>query len=355
MFSNNIISFVILNVYMLIAINTVVIVAIVTSIIIDKIKLWRYNKVYNNIKTDVYRYINNAEYIDELKIKIKNNYIYRVVLDIMIEYVTETGLNISDNFEKLGYIDYLIKKGEKELNFDIVKKLGLIKSPKAYDILMIGTESEDFELKYMSYYALSLIKVEYEKVEKVINNLIESRIIRDRQIEIVDNYNLPAEQYLKLLDTQENELGKIILLRALQDKEDMKNKIYSDRIVQYLNEGKEIRLSTVLTLGKSANEEYLPLLMNLYDKESAWEVRAAIAKSLINFSPESIIEYLKKIIYDDEWWVRFNAVEVIARLGTSGIDTLIDLSLDISNEKVSNLAYYILNSNKDVNNVVRNY
>ena len=119
--------------------------------------------------------------------------------------------------------------------------------------------------------------------------------------------------------------------------------------------GKEVRISAVLTLANSQNMKYLPMLAEIYESEKEWEVRAAIAKSLVSFPPKRIIEILKKMIYDEQWWVRFNAVEVLARTGSEGIDLLIDLSLDESNEKVSNLAYYILNSNKNVYETIQNY
>ena len=61
-----------------------------------------------------------------------------------------------------------------------------------------------------------------------------------------------------------------------------------------------------------------------------------------------LIILLKQMLYDSNWWVRFNAAEVLARKGLPGIDALVDISLNDQDEKAADLAYYILNANQTV-------
>ena len=79
-----------------------------------------------------------------------------------------------------------------------------------------------------------------------------------------------------------------------------------------------------------------------------------VAKGLSNFSMEPVKDILLKMTKDAEWWVRYNAVKSIVAMGEEGLFILIDLSLEKENKNVADLAYYFLNSNKHVYNIVKN-
>lgn len=325
------------------------------SVLKDKIKESRHTRVYNQLKPSVLGYIEDGSQLINLQDKLTNTYIFRIVLEIMLEYAKENDIEMIDKFEELGCVEYLIRKAQRGVNLDIIRTFGIIKSPKMYGILFSWTDTDDFEEKYMSFYALSLLRIDRKSISNIIDKLIPSDVTRDRKIEIINNFNLSIDEYLAQLSSEKTEQGKVVFLRVIQSRKEITDEIFSDQIVNCLYMGKEVRISAVLTLASSQNIKYLPLLAEIYESEKEWEVRAAIAKSLVSFPPERIIEILKKMIYDEQWWVRFNAVEVLARIGSEGIDLLIDLSLDESNEKVSNLAYYILNSNKNVYETIQNY
>lgn len=57
---------------------------------------------------------------------------------------------------------------------------------------------------------------------------------------------------------------------------------------------------------------------------------------------------------DTEWWVRYDAMKSIIAMGDEGLFSLIDLSLEVKDRNISDLAYYFLNANTDVYNTVKN-
>ncbi|MEG0774738.1 HEAT repeat domain-containing protein [Clostridium sp.] len=355
MFSNNIMSFIMLNIYLLLIVNMIMLSVIFISISKDKLETYRYSEVYKSLKPLVLRYIKNGDNLRRVKTKSRGKYKFKILLDMMLEYAKDNNVEIIDRFERLECVDYLIKKGKRGVDLDIIKAFSIIKSPKAYEILMCWTSSEDFEEKYMSFYALSLLKLEEERIETVIDKLINSSVVRDRQIEIINNFNLSIDKYINLLEVQKTEFGKVVLLRVIKSKIEIVQEQYSERIVKYLDMEKEIKIAAVLTIASSMNEKYLPILVKTYQCEDQWEIRAAVAKALINFKSENILELLKTMIYDEAWWVRTNALETLEQLGTEGIHILVDLSLDTANEKVASLAYNILNSNKNIYETAKSY
>ena len=351
--SNNIISFIMINIYILVPIDIILVLWIFYLVIRYKLYARKYSNMYNIMKPIVIEYINN----NYLGRSLKNNrkkFKYEIIMDIMLDYVKENNVNIYEKFEELGYVDYLINKDQKNITLKTIENLSFIKSPRAYNILRKGTKSNNFEIKYMSLYALSLIKLDNSKTERIINKMITSGIMRDRQIEIVNNFNLSIEECLELLEVQSTDMGRVILIRAIINSKEVIKEEHADRLVNYLSEQREVRIAAILALASSKNVKYLDVIIGVYTREPLWEVRAAIAKALINFQGEDIMIPLKTMVYDDQWWVRFNAVEVLARLGDKGVNILIDLSLDLNNEKVSNLAYYMLNSNKNVYHTIQN-
>ena len=80
----------------------------------------------------------------------------------------------------------------------------------------------------------------------------------------------------------------------------------------------------------------------------------AVAKGLSSFPFPRVKETLLKMTRDEQWWVRFNAIKSIVAMGEEGVFTLIDLSLDKTDSRIADLAYYFLNANADVYNVVKN-
>ena len=202
--------------------------------------------------------------------------------------------------------------------------------------------------------AYPLIELPEDKTEIAIKKLVVSSIISDRIIEILSRYNLKFEEWLNLLEKEETIEGKVIFIKNIMVKEEIKNEINSDRLLKFTKDESEVKIAAILALSSSKNEKYIVELIKIYENEEKWQVRVAVAKGLSNFKLERVKVTLLKMTKDSEWWVRYNAVKSIVAMGEEGLFTLIDLSLEKEDKKVSDLAYYFLNSNKHVYNIVKN-
>jgi HEAT repeat protein len=354
MFSNNIKSFIILNICLLIIVNIGLLLAIYYRIIMDKVKTKKYEKVSNYLKPKVLAYIENEDKLFDIESSLKTDFIKAVVIDIMVDYCENNNVDISEKFIKLKLHSILIKKIQRKASIVHVRKLAFMRVEAAYDTLLELTESKDLDIRYMSFFALSLIELPEEKKEIAIKKLVISQILSDRIIEILSRYNLKFEEWLELLEKEETVEGKVIFIKNIIPKEEIKNEKNSDRLQKFLTDTREVKIAAILALCSSKNEKYVDELIKVYEKEENWEVRVAIAKGLSSFNMEPVKDILLIMTKDKEWWVRYNAVKSIVAMGEDGLFILIDLSLEKEDKNVSDLAYYFLNSNRDVYNVVKN-
>jgi len=184
--------------------------------------------------------------------------------------------------------------------------------------------------------------------------LIRSNILRDRSIEILRQFDLGFDELLELLEKEELVKGKVIYIKAMMNKDDIKREAYSDRLEKFLEGHREVRIAAIQALSNSQNEKYVGALTKIYDTADSWQVRVAVAKGLSNFKFTCVKDVLLKMTKDSEWWVRYNAIKSIVAMGDDGLFSLIDLSLDASDDRISDLAYYFLNANQDVYNTVKN-
>lgn len=352
MFSNNIKSFIMINIYFLIIINIILLLAIYFVIIKDKVKTKKYEKALKNLKPKVLAYIENEYKLSKLNKALEKDFAKNVAIDIMVDYSEKNNLDIREKFIMLKLDIFLLKKIQNKSNIIYVRKLAFMRIENAYDTLLKMTLSEDLDIKYISFFGLSIMNITLDKKKIVIERLISSDILSDRIIEILDKFNLSFEQWLKLLEEEETIQGKVIFIRNMISKEEIRIEENCDRLLKFLNEGNEIKIATVLALSSSKNEKYIKNLIQLYEIEENWPVSVSIAKGLGNFKFENVKEILLKMTKDKEWWVRFNAIKSIVSMGEEGLFTLIDLSLESEDKNISDLAYYFLNSNKDVYNTV---
>lgn len=353
MFSNTTISIVILSIYLLVFINCIIVFIIFYRLFSDKLSRKRYQRVYNKLFPYINNYIDNEKDYFLLKPLIRNRFSKNITEEIMINYAKEKHIDISKKFERLDFVKKNISSAKKELSLNLIKKLGIMRSKEAFCILYEGTKSDDFEIKYMSYYSLSLLELKQQQLDQIIDSLLKSDVVRDRMIEILNNLNLQTQQYIDFLKKQNTEIGKVVFLRVLAYREDICEEKYSNIIASYIEDSKEVRLSTVLTLANTKKDKYLPSLVDLYEREDEWEVRAAIAKSMKNYSSDIVIEFLKRMSIDEAWWVRFNATEVLTKMGYDGIYALIELFLS-DDENISELSYSLLNSNQNIYQRIKN-
>lgn len=354
MFSNNIQSFIILTIYVLIIANVLLLFAIYYEIIKATLKRKHYAKASLLLTPKIIGYIENDGQKADVEKLLTSHYLKMTAIDMMNDYGETHHVNLSEKFEALNFVSLLIKKLEKETDIVYLKKLALMRSEQAYDILMKLSQAEDLDISYMSFFGLSLIETQRDKKEAAIGQLIRSSILRDRIIEILRQFDLAFEELLGLLEKEESVKGKVVIIKAMINKDDIKREEYSDHLEKFLDGHREVKIAAIQALSNSQNEKYVSELTKIYDTDDNWQVRVAVAKGLSNFKFNCVKDVLLKMTKDSEWWVRYNAIKSIVAMGEDGLYSLIDLSLDASDERISDLAYYFLNANQDVYNTVKN-
>jgi len=352
MFSNNIKSFIMINIYFLLITNIILLLAIYYQIVKDKIKSKRYEKVLHNLEPKILSFINNAYDISVLKKDLKKSFNKNVTIDIMLDYSEKNDLDINEKFIMLKLDTFLLEKIKKKSGIINIRKLAFMRTENAYDTLLEMILSEDLDIVYTSFFGLSLINISQEKKKVVIRKLISANILSDRIIEILAKFKLSFEDWLELLEKEETIRGKVIFMKNIISREEIKEEKNSDKLLKFLDGEREIKIATILVLCSSKNKKYINKLFMIYESEENWQVRVSIAKGLSNFNIEDVKEVLLKMTKDSEWWVRFNAVKSIVAMGEEGLFTLIDLSLGKEDKKIADLAYYFLNADKDVYNTV---
>lgn len=353
MFSNNMQNFILINIYVLLVVNVGILIVIFYQIIKTKIVEKRNRKITAEISSLISKYIKEAGDLIELKAVINSSYRKMFAIDILNEYLEKDNENISEIIKELKLDLFLINKIKRSQNLKYLRKLAFMKVPSAYEVLLQYSNSEDLDIKYTCYFGLAMLNVEKDKKYFIVHKLVNSDILSDRIIEILNRINLEFEEWLELLEREESEIGKIIFLKILTGREELKTKVYSDRLLKFLKDKKEVRIAAVTAICSSKDQIYIDKLYDMFISEGEWEVRVAITKGMTNFDSKLIKDKLIYMIKDKEWWVRFNAAKAISSMGEEGIYTLIELSIDKNDEDASALAYYFLNSNKDVYETVK--
>lgn len=276
-----------------------------------------------------------------------------IIFEVLTNFSIEQQKSCKELFTVLGYTDEILKRAKKELTPKDVKWFGLIQIEEAIPLLFNAAQSKDFELSFHCYQSLAKIPMNLEDRLNYLNLLFKSNNLRDRMIEMLLEMKLSTEEYLDLLEHQVTELSKTVILRVLAAKiMPSTEAALTDRLLPFLEDTKEVKIGSIVAIAKSENSIYFERFEMLYYIEEHWEVRAAIAKAMNSFSHENEILLLKQMTKDSNWWVRFNASEVLSRKGRDGVNALIDISLDHENEDASKLAFSFLDTNKNIHTTI---
>lgn len=276
-----------------------------------------------------------------------------IIFEVLTNFSIEQQKSCKELFTVLGYTDEILKRAKKELTPKDVKWFGLIQIEEAIPLLFNAAQSKDFELSFHCYQSLAKIPMNLEDRLNYLNLLFKSNNLRDRMIEMLLEMKLSTEEYLDLLEHQVTELSKTVILRVLAAKIMPSTEVsLTDRLLPFLEDTKEVKIGSIVAIAKSENSIYFERFEMLYYIEEHWEVRAAIAKAMNSFSHENEILLLKQMTKDSNWWVRFNASEVLSRKGRDGVNALIDISLDHENEDASKLAFSFLDTNKNIHTTI---
>lgn len=333
----------VLSVINLMLIITIIFVAVKRDIQ-EKKKQQIQDEIYNTVIQYLEDKIDKSKIVEYQKKKPYNQVVFQIMLDFGKEE------NISHKFDELGYTDKILRLFERSSKLEYVKYLGIMKTERGIPLLMKSRLSGDFEVQYSCSYVISKFSLNEIQLEEYLEHLFASNILRDRIIEMIENLNLPIEYIFMKLKTS-SEYEKVIFIRSLEGKDELKKETNSDQLLGYLTQSIEIKIAAIIALASTKNNRYMPILMKCYQKEEQWEVRSSIAKMMLNFNGKEVIQALEIMVFDDNWWVRYNSAAVLSRKGKEGISVLMNLTTG-DNKSVSDMAYYQLNANKHVYDVV---
>jgi|GEM_PF-1213954 len=352
---NNLIWITLIVIYLLLIVNISIFIATIFSKLKKKFYRYRYKNKKEKLKPILNDYLKGKTENETVLMYDEKASKTAIMISLIKEDFNLQEEKASEIFESLGYVKGLIKESHGNLSLSLIQELSEMKSAEGFPVLMKGMKSKNFEIIYQSAYALSFLPMNFTQIKEYVDGLIKSNILRDRVIEMVNNLSLNPEIYFLLLQAEERTLGKVVLLRVLEDKLSKGTDVMKKKITDYLvnvDYSLEIRIAAVVALASTQEKKYQDVLMKQYAIESAWEVRAAIAKAMHQFTQEHSemqVDILKRMMYDENYWVRFNAGEVLARKGFLGIDALIDISINSENKEAADLAFYILDAHESVN------
>lgn len=353
MISSDLKLFILINIYILIVVDILLIICVYFILIRSKYREQVYEIDKQKLRTVVQRFIEIGDNEAQIKSLLKTEWNQNLIIDIMIEYSNDTGVNISKKFSCLELDETMIDRLTTKLDMGYLRKLVFMESDKAYSFLMKTALDEDFNFSYLAFIGLSMIELPQEEKESAIQQLIDAMIARNRKIEVISRFQSSFEEWFDMLEKQTSIDGKVIFLNCIGTSDEVKNSMYSDRLIKFLYDEKEVRVAAVFAICSTGNEKYLDILSDLYDSEEEWEVRVSMAKGLSYFSYDSVSKLFAKMTRDSEWWVRYDAIKSVVKMGDKGIFELIELSTS-GDKNTADLAYYFLNSSRDAYNTVKN-
>ena len=354
MFSNNTQGFIILNIYVALIVDIIILINIYYQIIKTKIIQRRYMKTMNKLEPLICNNLKQHVKLRELKDRTNKDYKKMIAIDIINNYSENSDKENGIIIQTLELDTFLINKIKRKPSIKYFKRLAFMKVPSAYEVLLKYLNSEDIDIKYTCYFGLLMLDIDTEKKDYVIHELVNSGILSDRIIEILDKVELKFDEWMRLLETEKSETGKIIFLNILTGKEELKNDKNSDKLLKFLGDSKEVKIAAIRAICSSKNEKYVDAFYTMFRFEKQWEIRVAIAEGMTNFAPELTKYKLLYMVKDEQWWVRFSATKAISLMGKEGVYTLVELSMDKSDEEISALANYFRNSNKKIYGSVEN-
>lgn len=134
------------------------------------------------------------------------------------------------------------------------------------------------------------------------------------------------------------------MLSALAVSKDLDQSWIVEDVRPYLFHTKDVAIAAIQVLGASDIPYAFDLLHDEYFNNPSWEVRASIARVLARVEPCYSIPLLTTIAADEAWWVQFNAMASLAKMGAAGSEAIRDISRDARNPVAASLARQVLDS-----------
>ncbi len=276
----------------------------------------------------IYQYVNekNAE-----SPKPKNGMEKYILNNIILESFAKYEFSYHDQLRRLAEETGFVAEEMRALknSSDLRKSaaayaLGILKIKEALPVLK-KIRSEKKELSQCITRALIQIGGT-EEIDNVITNMLQVDYPQKPKLlelltEIMEDDIFPEmEKYL----LGEDPMKKSLAIETLGARKD-------ERVKPYILEGlfsdvKEVKISALkaaISL-KCFDFEELEKQIDCLLQDKDWEIRAFTAKAMSNTKniDEKVIEGLKKLMEDSNWFVRFNASESLLLLGEKGVEAL---------------------------------
>lgn len=350
--------FVVANVYVLLVLNALLVVAI---IIYKALHAWKVKRNSAHIQRWLPRVQAEMEKIMQgnepdrgfLLARRRRRYVYQTMLKV----VKETGKDYHQVFDQLGFtassINRLKSRGDYT-DLGVIKELSLIKSPLATDALYDQIGSHNVEKAYRAAYVLGSMEHDETASKRLIQAVLSTRINRQRMTELIERFEPPLNVLLTCLEEENNEDRRVILLLALKKHKNIKEPGLLTIVQPYLYSCIDVSIAAVEVIAAVGDQEAFELLKSLLETNPAWEVRARIARILPCFPPHEAVPLLKVLSEDEAWWVRYNTMNALGKMGQPGLNTILDLALNSGSRETADLAYQMLNASADVFTTVSN-
>lgn len=281
----------------------------------DRLNKKSYQKAHQQIKPIVKEMIKDPSQLMERLFFFKTKVERKAVFHSLMSYAQkpETVKNSLWTLEQLGFLDELIKDASKKLTLRHIQLFSQLRFHKAFPILMKGTMSKNYEIGYNSFYALSLLPLSDKELSIYIESLLESSIMRDRIVDMLNHLHIDVKTILHFLEKVTLDKDKVILLLVLKNRLKKQDSLLANQILPYLEGSKEVRIATIHALAASENEFYFPFFQELYLKETDWQVRAVVSKNLSLLNAPGELKLLTDMLKDENWWVRHNAMNTLKK------------------------------------------
>jgi hypothetical protein len=283
----------------------------------------------------------------------KRQYIY----DVLKEMVVENGYDFHGIFDEMNFTQEMMERVERNADRQALKDLSIIKSPTSYDYLCRLLQSDDIELAYRAGYALSYISLESYQKRVVIDLLLETKITKQRLMEIISTMQPSINLLLEELEKQTSQREKIILLNAmkqrvigyttrfrfLEKKLRIQNQVIIDQLKSYVDDTEEVAIVALDVISDTRQPQALDIILHA---ANTWEnplVLAAVADCCSKFPPEHrALSLLYHLAQHTNYWVRLASFESLSKMGEDGYRQIFMLSMNTEFLSKYPSTYYLI-------------
>ena len=308
-------------------------------LVIDKLNVERREAKKRRLKEKYMKFISSSLAGLQVEPEIPKRKLEREVMtDVCIDTLLSISGFIAERvkilLKEMELVDYYKKMGRSRFwsrRFYAVEKMGFltIDDLKDYYLDLLGKERKDM-VREKAIWALSLIAD-----EEVLTRLTED-LLKDTSRSAKFNEYIYTNMIISFR-RKENVAGFLAYLEELKEDDSvpvmLKRDIIeacgsaflheaADIIVAYFSahDNPEMRISCIRALGKIGGLQACKLISRGFLSED-WRVRAVSANAA-HLCGEEVIPHLRKLLYDQVYFVRINASKALARLGGNGLEAL---------------------------------